>query len=236
MSKIYLQEKIPPVAGKYIIVGHDGNLTTGDLPSGTFPTINITVPVGSTNVQCSKTRGQSQITVPVTQKSSSTYTCNPNEFGTWTVSCRHNGDILSDTVNVALIKSYSITLSDSPSPEYDILDPITISDDIFATPHWIYDDEHNDFYAEISPSNPIQLGEFYMVEYINREQHYETIYTLECVQDLEGNLGLGDPTYTYTTYPFFITIGRFATSVIGTIYHQNNLNISIAIYSMVYSS
>ena len=111
MSKIYLQEKITPVAGKYIIVGSDGNLTTGDLPQSTLPTISINVPSGTNTITCVK----GTLSLNVNQLTDTTYSCNPTEFGIWTISGNYNGDILSDTLNVTEITNYFVYLSETNS-------------------------------------------------------------------------------------------------------------------------
>ena len=106
MSKIYLQEKITPVAGKYLVIGQDGNVTTGDLPTGTFPTLNVIVPSGSTNV----TVTQGVVSLPLTQIDSTTWRCNPSAFGIWQATCLSQGSTLTETINIAEIKSYSLDL------------------------------------------------------------------------------------------------------------------------------
>lgn len=107
MSKIYLQEYITPVPNKYIIVGADGYLTTGDINTDVFPVLRINTPGEVSNVQVYK--GSKYLNI--TKVSNILYTCNPSEFGIWNISCTYNGSTLSDTINITNLTSYSVTLS-----------------------------------------------------------------------------------------------------------------------------
>lgn len=112
MSKIYLQERITPVAGKYIVVGNDGNLTTGDLPTNTFPTITITAP-SSVNQMVVTTTNPGQSTATATKTTSTTWVCNPPQFGIWTITGTSSSPAATyiESIDVTEITNYSVTLS-----------------------------------------------------------------------------------------------------------------------------
>lgn len=107
MSKIYLQEYITPVANKYIVVGSDGYLTTGDINTNIYPLLIIRTYGAVSNLQVYK----DSISVPIITVSDTQYNCNPTEFGIWNISCNYNGVSLSDTVNITEVTSYSVNLS-----------------------------------------------------------------------------------------------------------------------------
>lgn len=110
MSRIYLQDKITPVAGKYIIVGSDGNLTTGDAVKGFYPTVTFTtataIGVNKLSVVCES----GETVVPsLIEGSTKNWQFSPSVFGLWTVTDSQNNQ--SGNVDVVDLTSYVITLS-----------------------------------------------------------------------------------------------------------------------------
>lgn len=104
MGKYYLQEQITPVANKYVIVGSDGNLTTGDiLAFGTTPKIfidypsaitehkNGTVSVDGTWIATCLLNNK---TVPITYSyTDKCLVCFPIYFGPWQISYTDSNNI-----------------------------------------------------------------------------------------------------------------------------------------------
>ena len=118
MAKIYLQEKITPVTNKYIVIGTDGNLTTGDLPTGVYPEIYITFPEGTTGISAHC----GNLVAEVTIISNTTAYCSVKQFGTWIISGFYNNNLISDSILVSEITSYDVQLRYIPvTPDvYDL--------------------------------------------------------------------------------------------------------------------
>lgn len=114
MGKIYLQEKITPVADKYVVADRNGFLTAGDLVTEAKPqliitgiNINLSEAVGIT-LSCNS---QSKI-LELNYVDSNTIICYPNEFGTWTVTVEMPGnEIVTGFVDVTAISIYYISLT-----------------------------------------------------------------------------------------------------------------------------
>lgn len=107
MARIKLQKKIPAVANKYIVVGSDGNLTTGDLPAVIYPTVNITVPSNIVSITAQK----GDVFAVVTRNSATSYSFNPPQFGYWNITVYISGNYISETVNVTEVTTYNISIS-----------------------------------------------------------------------------------------------------------------------------
>ena len=112
MSKIYLQELITPVPNKYIIVGNDGNLTAGDLPTNTFPTITINAPA-AVNQLVITTTNPGQSTATATKTTTTKWVCNPPQFGIWTITGTSSSPAATyiESIEVTEITEYVVTLS-----------------------------------------------------------------------------------------------------------------------------
>lgn len=106
MPKVYLQQKINPVPDKYLVIGPDGNITTGNLPEGEFPIIHITFPEGTTNLNAHCY----SFTADIEIKSSTTADCTVKQFGTWVISGFYDGNLISDSILVSEITQYYMQL------------------------------------------------------------------------------------------------------------------------------
>ncbi len=120
MSRVYLQEKITPVNGNYIVVGADGNLIAGSLSTGYSPSVNINTPTISINnfrlsVTVGNYTGTSSSFSPSdyiksttgSTESSTSWIFVPPFFGTWNI------DITTNDVSISIteLKTYSVDLT-----------------------------------------------------------------------------------------------------------------------------
>lgn len=115
MSKLYLQEKIDPAPGQYIIVGEDGFLTSGRLISEVNPQVVITIPSIYTSVTLSATCNGKVKTIAFDKLSDTKYNCYLPEFGFWqfvgiNVDSNNVTTILEGDINVVAITTYQVTL------------------------------------------------------------------------------------------------------------------------------
>ena len=127
MTKIYLQEKIKPVEGKYIVVGDDGFLTTGDIFDSAYPQLIITTDAVINNISDIEARCNGNIKVLNIEKVSElekTYSCLLPEFGFWEIlATTSTSSTVRGIIDVTEIKTYNVFLSeDTPAPSLGSLD------------------------------------------------------------------------------------------------------------------
>ena len=112
MSKIYLQEKIEPAPGLYLVIGENGFLTAGRLSSEVNPQIIITIS-GGYNISdfSAKCNGVSK-NIIFEKLSDTRFNCYLSEFGVWTIIAAKAGTTpLVESVDVTDIVTYQINFS-----------------------------------------------------------------------------------------------------------------------------
>lgn len=114
MSKIYLQEKIDPVPGQYVIVGRDGFLTAGQLSTEATPQLVITAPTGFEPSDFSATCNNKVKILNIDKASDTVFTCSLPEFGLWGITIHaHDGSIYEEYIDVTDIRTYNIALTEN---------------------------------------------------------------------------------------------------------------------------
>lgn len=126
MGKLYLQEKINPDPGKYIIVGKDGFLTTGDIPMEAYPQIMITTDPGRDVTEFSAYCNNQRKYPEIVKINDHTFACTCNEFGSWHILINERvedendsqeedtdpwDDTLSEYISIEEIRIYYMTLT-----------------------------------------------------------------------------------------------------------------------------
>lgn len=120
MSKLYLQEKITPVPGQYVVVGENGFLTAGRLVSDVTPLVIVTVPTGYSESDFSAIcNGQDKI-ITVESLSETKFKIYLPSFGFWIITAQKTNIVngvetitssLSGVINAENIDTYYLTLS-----------------------------------------------------------------------------------------------------------------------------
>lgn len=115
MSKLYLQEKIDPAPGQYIIVGEDGFLTSGRLISEVTPQLVINIPSIYTSVTLSAKCNGNTKTLVFDKLSNTKYNCYLPEFGLWEITginidSNNIETILEGEIDVTAITTYQVAL------------------------------------------------------------------------------------------------------------------------------
>lgn len=119
MGKIYLQEKINPIPGKYVVADKNGYLTAGDLVTEVHPKLIIKgLNINFSNISqenikfyCNKNIKQ----IDITKVDDHTLVVYPDEFGSWQVLVTLPKETLNDSINITEITTYTISLSSTPS-------------------------------------------------------------------------------------------------------------------------
>lgn len=130
MGKLYLQEKINPDPGKYIIVGKDGFLTTGDIPIEAYPQIMITTDPGRDVTEFSAYCNNQRRYPEIVKINDHTFACTCSEFGSWRIVINERvedeedsepeeeeedtdpwDDTLSEFISIEEIRIYYMTLT-----------------------------------------------------------------------------------------------------------------------------
>ena len=113
--KIYLQEKITPIADKYIVADTNGYLTAGDIVTELYPQVtvnglNMNISANSLHLSCN---GIERLNLEKHQVSANTVVFYPDEFGVWKAYIlRPDDDPIVNDVDVTRISTYIITLYD----------------------------------------------------------------------------------------------------------------------------
>lgn len=112
MSKIYLQEKIKPVPGLYLVIGEDGFLTTGRISSEVNPQIVISISEGF-DVSNFSAKCNGVFKNIIFEKLSDTrFNCYLPEFGEWDIFVSRNNSVLAkETVDVTTVTTYQINFA-----------------------------------------------------------------------------------------------------------------------------